>query len=147
MFESSYKVLLETVLRGLVRIVPMEPCRPSDGVCATRPMARWSTCCSPGRACAPRHVLIYLCKQHPPTTGPPTSLQIPHWHIYHSVCRKQPPRLFEQIWPYRYPGVGLPLGTLVHRQDSFVLCAEAEKGSEVSLLDSFMITEACTVAE
>ena len=37
-------------------------------------------------------------------------------------------------------------GTLVHRQDLFVLCAEAEKGSEVPLLDSFVIAEACTVA-
>ena len=37
-------------------------------------------------------------------------------------------------------------GTPVHRQDLFVLCAEAEKGSEVPLLDSFVVTEACTVA-
>ena len=37
-------------------------------------------------------------------------------------------------------------GTLVHRQDLFVLCAEAEKGSEVPLLDSFFIVETCTVA-
>ena len=37
-------------------------------------------------------------------------------------------------------------GTLVHRQDLFVLCAEAEKGSEIPLLDSFVIVEACTVA-
>ena len=37
-------------------------------------------------------------------------------------------------------------GTLVHRQDLFVLCAEAEKGSEVPLADSFVIAEACTVA-
>ena len=37
-------------------------------------------------------------------------------------------------------------GTLVHRQDLFVLCAEAEKGSEVPLLDSVVIAEACTVA-
>ena len=37
-------------------------------------------------------------------------------------------------------------GTLVHRQDLFVLCAEAEKGSEVPLLDSAVIVEACTVA-
>ena len=37
-------------------------------------------------------------------------------------------------------------GTPVHRQDLFVLCAEAEKGSEVPLLDSFVIAEACTVA-
>ena len=37
-------------------------------------------------------------------------------------------------------------GTLVHRQDLFVLCAEAEKGSEVPLLDSFVIAEACTMA-
>ena len=37
-------------------------------------------------------------------------------------------------------------GTLVHRQDLFVLCVEAEKGSEVPLLDSFVIEEACTVA-
>ena len=37
-------------------------------------------------------------------------------------------------------------GTLVDRQDLFVLCAEAEKGSEVPLSDSFVIAEACTVA-
>ena len=37
-------------------------------------------------------------------------------------------------------------GTLVHRQGLFVLCAEAEKGSEVPLLDSAVIVEACTVA-
>ena len=37
-------------------------------------------------------------------------------------------------------------GTLVHRQDLFVLCAEAEKGSEVPLLDGFVILEAFTVA-
>ena len=37
-------------------------------------------------------------------------------------------------------------GTLVHRQDLLVLCAEAEKGSEVPLLDSVVIAEACTVA-
>ena len=37
-------------------------------------------------------------------------------------------------------------GTRVHRQDLFVLCAEAEKGSEVPLVDSFVIAEACTVA-
>ena len=37
-------------------------------------------------------------------------------------------------------------GTSVHRQDLFVLCADAEKGSEVPLLDGFVIAEACTVA-
>ena len=37
-------------------------------------------------------------------------------------------------------------GTLVHRQDLFVLCAEAEKGSEVPLSDEIVIAEACTVA-
>ena len=37
-------------------------------------------------------------------------------------------------------------GTLVHRQDLFVLCAEAEQGSEVPLLDSFVIAEDCKVA-
>ena len=37
-------------------------------------------------------------------------------------------------------------GTPVHRQDLFVLCAEAEKGSEVPLLDSVVIAEDCTVA-
>ena len=37
-------------------------------------------------------------------------------------------------------------GTLVHRQDLFVLCAEAEKGSEIPLSDNFSIAEACTVA-
>ena len=37
-------------------------------------------------------------------------------------------------------------GTPVHRQDLFVLCAEAEKGSEIPLLDSVVIVEACTVA-
>ena len=36
------------------------------------------------------------------------------------------------------------VGTLVHRQDLFVLCAEVEKGSEVPLLDDFVIAEACT---
>ena len=37
-------------------------------------------------------------------------------------------------------------GTLVHRQDLFVLCAEAEKGSEVPLSDNFVLKEPCTVA-
>ena len=37
-------------------------------------------------------------------------------------------------------------GTLVHRQDLFVLCAEAEKGSEVPLSDSAVFAEDCTVA-
>ena len=37
-------------------------------------------------------------------------------------------------------------GTLVHRQDLFVLCAEAEKGSEVPLSDTFVLSEACTAA-
>ena len=37
-------------------------------------------------------------------------------------------------------------GTPVHRQDLFVLLAEAEKGSEIPLSDSFVLAEACTVA-
>ena len=37
-------------------------------------------------------------------------------------------------------------GTLVYRQDLFVLCAEAEKGSEVPLSDTFVLAEDCTVA-
>ena len=37
-------------------------------------------------------------------------------------------------------------GTPACRQDLFVLCAEAEKGSEVPLLDSFVLAEDCTVA-
>ena len=37
-------------------------------------------------------------------------------------------------------------GTLVHRQDLFVLCTEAEKSSEVPLLDNVVIEEACMVA-
>ena len=31
LFESPYKVLSDTVLRGLVSIVPMKPCRPLHG--------------------------------------------------------------------------------------------------------------------
>ena len=37
-------------------------------------------------------------------------------------------------------------GTLVHRQDLFVLCAEAEKGSEIPLLDDSVVSESCTIA-
>ena len=37
-------------------------------------------------------------------------------------------------------------GTDIHRQDLFVLCVEAEKGSEIPLLDSFVIREDCAVA-
>ena len=37
-------------------------------------------------------------------------------------------------------------GTPIHRQDLFVLCAEAEKGGEVPLSDSFVILESCTIA-
>jgi hypothetical protein len=35
-------------------------------------------------------------------------------------------------------------GTLIHRQDLFELCAEAEKGSKTPLSDNFVISEACT---
>ena len=67
------------------------------GVCATRPMARWSTCCSPGRACAPRHVLRYLCKQHQPTIARSSNISTdPPLAYLPEVGRQQLCRLFWQ---------------------------------------------------
>ena len=83
LFESPYKVLLHSVSQHLIGRLTRKHRRLME-ICATRPVASWSTSCSPRRVCAPRHVLKYLCKQHPPTTGPPTSLWVSHWHICQS---------------------------------------------------------------